>query len=149
VVQGGGLQAGPREGTDPRVEWAMTCDYVILDTSSRFSLIGVFEGINLTEAPGVHTQFFVVSMWNGQPLAPFTAETWIWSPDNEVLTRTQPFASQFSPHGKGLIINRFLNVSFPRPGVYTIELLADGRGIHQFPLIIQAAPVQQPQQPMP
>ncbi len=127
----------------------MTCDYVILDNANRFSLVGIFEGINLNDVPGIHPQFFVVSMWTGPALTPYSSETWIWGPDNEVLARTPAFSSQFSSHGKGLIINRFLNVSFPQPGVYTVELLVDGRGVHQFPLIIQAHQQQQQAQQQP
>lgn len=137
MVQGNSGPGSPTPADGTRVIWAMTCDYVMLDTSNRFSLIGVFEGLSLPELPSMHPQFFVASLWSGPPSSSYTTETWLWSPDNEVLARTPAFPSQFSAAGKGLIVNRFLSTTFSQAGTYMIELLMDGKALHQFPLIIQ------------
>ncbi len=137
MVQGGGFARGANGSERPSVVWAMSCDYVMIDNSGRFSIIGVFEGATMAQFPSAIPQFFVISMWSGPASATFTTETWLWSPDNEVIERTPPFPSQFSNFGKGLIINRFLNVAFPKPGVYHLELIVDGQGAFQLPLVIQ------------
>lgn len=109
--------------------WSFVADQFIVDQAGKFSIIGAWETIGAMSFPAVHPQLFVVTGWKGDPLASILAETKIWAPAGVLLTATGSHAFQLSNVGKGINVSQLINLQFPQPGEYTVEMFAFGESV--------------------
>lgn len=105
-------------------------DQFIADPRGKISIIGVWEEIAALNFPAVHPLLFVVTAWRGAVGTSFLAETRIWTPSQTLLFTTGAHPVQLSPMGKGIAVDQAIGLQFPAPGIYRLELMADGQSVH-------------------
>lgn len=109
----------------PNLEWALRCDYAFFDGQGKACLIGLFNRIWADSFPATHSLLFVVSNWIGDANETFSQHTRIMAPDGSQVAESRVPEVTASPAGGAGIITRFANITFPEPGDYRIELLAN------------------------
>jgi hypothetical protein len=110
-----------------QLKWAALADYVILDQSSKVSVLGMFERISVLNLPAIHPVMYVVSWWHGQPSGRFNLEQRIWAPTHQILVTGGSRSTQYSAAGRALAVQLFVGIQLPAAGNYTVEFLVDGR----------------------
>jgi hypothetical protein len=113
------------------------------ERNGKFILIGLFDAIGAPRFPMRHGRLFVVSRWcSGQ--GRFEQSTRIVRPDQVTPMATSrpvalnlPTAEAVATH-----VDLFVNLAFPEPGVYWVEILLDGDLRLRYPLRVNQ--LQQP-----
>lgn len=109
----------------PNLEFALSCDYLFEDADRKTCIIGVFERIWADSFPARHPFFFVASRWTGDPGETFKQRARIVAPDDSEVVLTTEVRATIPPGGGTRVYNKFVEITFPQPGAYRIELLAD------------------------
>ncbi len=69
-----------------KVDWALVCDYALIDTAGKLSVLGIFERLFAGNFPALHPVMYLVAQWSGAPCRRYLDV----SPDNESRLRAVP-----------------------------------------------------------
>ena len=117
------------------VRTGLLCDYVITSQDGSLSLVHIFSDLGFTTFPGTYPRFFVVfilSLDQGQ----HQVQVAILDPaGTPLLSDVQPAALDVElPGAESNLVMDLNNFAFPRPGIYQVQLLVDGRLAHSMTL---------------
>jgi hypothetical protein len=121
----------------PDLQFSIVCDDVRREENGKFILIGLFGLIGAVQFPAVHPVVFVVNRWcKGE--GEFSQRTRILSAaDNEVIAESPTASFRLADlDGQHTIISRFVNVRFPAPGKYWVEVLLGDELIRNYPIVL-------------
>ena len=121
----------------PDLQSSLICDDVRQERNGKFMLIGLFDAIHTENFPSTFAKICLVTRWcSGE--GTFTQRSRIIHPDQRtVMTEGQDVQVKLSsPEAAATSVEVFMNVVFPKPGVYWVEILLDGDLKIRYPLRI-------------
>ena len=128
----------------PDLQSCLICDDVRQERNGKFMLIGLFDAIHTEHFPSTFAKICLITRWcSGE--GTFTQRSRIINPDQKtVLAEGKEVMVKLpSPEAAATSVEVFINVAFPQPGVYWVEILLDGDLKIRYPL--RANLLQRPQ----
>jgi hypothetical protein len=122
-----------------KVEWALACDYALIDTGGKLSLMGIFERLYAGNFPAVHPLVYIAAQWSGQPGGVVEVELRIWGPSKEMIGTASQHV-ELGDNGMSGAIMRLSPLPLPAPGEYVFELLGGGISQKHISLIVETIP---------
>jgi hypothetical protein len=119
--------------------WGMFCDHFLVDSSGKYSFIGIFERVGAVSFPAVHNVLYLVCSVRGTPNTRSTAVVNIWSPEVTLLLSTQESPVQFGPDGRAMLVHLLYDLNFAQPGQYNFALEVTGRPAGELKLEVYTA----------
>ncbi|MFA5687870.1 MAG: hypothetical protein WC959_01775 [Kiritimatiellales bacterium] len=119
----------------PDLQSSLICDDVRQERNGKFMLIGIFDAIHSEQLPVTFMKMCLVTRWcNGA--GNFIQRSQILNTDQKtVLAAGQDVRVNLpSPEAAATSVEVFINVTFPAPGVYWVEILLDGDLKIRYPL---------------
>ncbi len=121
----------------PDLQSSLICDDVRQERNGKFMLIGLFDAIHTEKFPSTFAKLCLVTRWcsgNGT----FTQRSRIMHSDQHtVLAEGKDVQVNLpSPEASATSVEVFINVAFPAPGTYWVEILLDGALKIRYPLRI-------------
>ncbi|MDP6686207.1 MAG: hypothetical protein QGI05_04555 [Candidatus Omnitrophota bacterium] len=121
----------------PDLQFSIVCDSIRREDNGKLMFIGIFEVIGAKEFPAKHPQLFIANRWI-KGAGKFKEKTRIVNAkDNKVVIETKEVDFEL----KGIeaahtVISKFVNVVFPEPGKYQIEILLNQEVLRYYPVIV-------------
>jgi hypothetical protein len=129
------------DGTTPRVDWAVVCDYALVDGAGKISLLGIFERLFAANFPAMHPVMYFAAQWVGAPFSTIEVELRIWGPSKEMIgTATQHI--ELAENGRSGAVIQLSPVPLPAPGEYVFELLGGGTSQKHVSISVESPPTQ-------
>ncbi|MFA6524385.1 MAG: hypothetical protein WC264_02115 [Candidatus Paceibacterota bacterium] len=117
-------------GNDIKLNYMLVCDQVLIDQKGKGSFIGVFEKIQATSTPAVHSQFSVAVSTIGSPNTSCIQKIEIINlSDNNKMIAFVEKKLEFKETGIANFVGSFINILFPVFGKYWIKVSVDGESI--------------------
>ena len=122
----------------PDLQSSLLCDDVRQERNGKFILIGIFEGLIVSEFPTVFHRICVVNRWccgDGE----FSQLTRIVSSDGKSkLAEGRPVRLKFPDVNQvATAVEFFVNTRIEAPGTYWVEILLDGQLKLRYPLHVR------------
>ncbi len=119
----------------PDLQSSLLCDDVRQERNGKFMLIGLFDAIHTERFPSTFAKLCLVTRWcsgDGQ----FIQRSRIIHPDQKtVLVEGKDVQINLpSPEAAATSVEVFINVAFPKPGTYWVEILLEGDLKIRYPL---------------
>jgi len=121
----------------PDLQSSLICDDVRQERNGKFMLIGLFDAIHTQEFPSTFARLCLVTRWcSGR--GTFTQHSRIIQPDQKtILAEGKDVQVKLSsPEASATSVEVFMNVKFPQPGVYWVEILLESDLKIRYPLRI-------------
>jgi len=128
----------------PDLQSSLICDDVRQERNGKFMLIGLFDAIHTEKFPSTFAKLCLVTRWcSGE--GTFTQRSRIMHSDQHtVLAEGKDVQVKLaSPEAAATSVEVFINVAFPQPGVYWVEILLDDDLKIRYPLRVNR--IQRPQ----
>ena len=119
----------------PDLQSSLICDDVRQERNGKFILIGLFDAIHTENFPSTFAKLCLVTRWcSGE--GTFTQRSRIINPDQKtVLAEGKDVRVNLpSPEAAATSVEVFINVAFPQPGVYWVEILLESDLKIRYPL---------------
>jgi len=129
----------------PDLQSSLICDDVRQERNGKFMLIGIFDAIGAKNFPLRFGRICLVSRWcSGE--GTFTQHSRIMHLDQQtVLVEGKDIPVKLpSPETATTSVEIFMNVEFPEPGVYWVEILLEGDLKIRYPLRVNQTQRQPP-----
>jgi hypothetical protein len=110
----------------PDLQSSLICDDVRQERNGKFMLIGLFDAIHTHQFPCNFQRICLVTRWcSGE--GTFTQHSRIIHPDQKtILTEGKDVTVNLtSPEAAATSVEVFMNISFPKPGTYWVEILLE------------------------
>ncbi len=104
------------------IKWAELCDHVLVESSGKISVIGMFDGITARSFPAEHPDLWVVVKFEGFPGEKVGMEIDFVGPDGELRGHAAPIEGIVSSGGLAVLAARIFRPVFPKPGPYQIRI---------------------------
>ena len=119
----------------PDLQSSLICDDVRQERNGKFMLIGLFDAIHTEQFPSTFAKLCLVTRWCSGD-GTFTQRSRIMQTDQQtVLAEGKDVQVKLaSPEAAATSVEVFINVAFPEPGVYWVEILLDGDLKIRYPL---------------
>ena len=118
-----------------KLMYSLICDDVRLEVGNKLSLMGVFQNVFLATFPSAVVKFAVVNHWEGN--GEFETQVKILNPAREETVSSVPASFAISGQGHADNITFFANVTFDRPGTYTLQVFLSGDLVKESPLHVR------------
>lgn len=121
----------------PDLQFSIVCDSIRREDNGKLMFIGIFEVIGAKTFPAKHHQLFIANRWI-KGTGKFTEKTRIINiKDNKVVVETKEVTFELkaitSAH---TVISKFLNIVFPEPGRYQVEIFLNGEILRYYPILV-------------
>jgi hypothetical protein len=119
----------------PDLQSSLLCDDVRQERNGKFMLIGLFDAIHTERFPVTFAKMCLVTRWcSGE--GSFIQRSRIIHPDQQaVLVEGKDVQVNLpSPEAAATSVEVFINVAFPGPGTYWVEILLEGDLKIRYPL---------------
>ena len=119
----------------PDLQSSLICDDVRQERNGKFMLIGLFDAIHTERFPLTFAKICLVTRWcSGE--GTFTQRSRIIHPDQKtVLAEGKDVQVQLpSSNASATSVEVFMNVAFPEPGTYWVEILLENDLKIRYPL---------------
>lgn len=130
----------------PAILWAHLCENAFLEEDGRPSIIGVIDGISSSVFPVRYTPLCVGMRITAAEGDRFSTRSAIADDQGVRIIETDVINVDASnpenvPGVDSGIVNQFqrfvfINTVFPRPGLYSVEIIFDNILVHTIPLIL-------------
>ncbi len=130
----------------PEIIWAHICDKAFLGEDGRPSIIGEIDGISSPTFPVTYTPICVALRITSTKDDRFSMRSAISDDQGNRIIETEAVNIDGSQAENVLGVERgivnfvqvflFLDTVFPKPGVYSAEILVDDMLVHTIPLIL-------------
>jgi hypothetical protein len=121
----------------PDLQASLLCDDVRQEMNGKFMLIGLFERLGFPEFPGAVPKFCIVNRWCcGE--GTYTQQTRIMAPDG-VTKVVEGRAVEIKLQNETAVatsVEFFVNLRFPSPGTYWVEVTIDHELKIRHPLLV-------------
>lgn len=121
----------------PDLQSSLICDDVRQERNGKFMLIGIFDAIHAERLPLTFAKICLVTRWcSGE--GTFTQHSRIMHPDQRtVLAEGKEVQVTLpSPEAAATSVEVFINLQFPAPGTYWVEILLENDLKIRYPLRI-------------
>lgn len=121
----------------PDLQSSLICDDVRQERNGKFMLIGLFDAIHTESLPTTFARLCLVTRWcSGQ--GTFTQHSRIMHSDqSSILAEGKDVQVNLpSPESAATSVEVFMNVVFPAPGTYWVEILLENDLKIRYPLRI-------------
>ena len=117
------------------VKAGLLCDFVITSQDGNLSLIHLFSDLFFTTFPAAYPRLFVV-FFLALDRGEHQVQVSILDPGGApLLSEVEPANLDVElPGAESNLVMELPNFVFPRPGIYQVQLLVDGRLVHGMPL---------------
>jgi hypothetical protein len=122
--------------------YCIVCDDVRLEMGNKLSLMGLFENVFLPGFPSVLLKFAIVNHWEG--VGQYETQVKIVNPDRREVVASVPSTFIIENQGYADNVTFFTNVSFDRPGAYSVLILINGKQVAEKRIFIHHVPQQPP-----
>jgi hypothetical protein len=122
--------------------YCIVCDDVRLEMGNKLSLMGVFENVFLPGFPSVLLKFAIVNHWEG--VGQYETQVKIVNPDRREVVASVPSTFMIENQGYADNVTFFTNVSFDRPGAYSVLIFINGKQVGEKHIFIHHVPQQPP-----
>jgi hypothetical protein len=112
--------------TNVKLNHALICDQVIVDTSGKISIIGMFNRINTKNTPVVHGKFAIVINTSGNPGESYLEKIEIINLQDDKSIASVEGKIEFKSAGINNFFGNFVNILFPVFGKYWIKVSING-----------------------
>jgi hypothetical protein len=111
---------------DLKIKTSLLADNVIIDQQGKASILGVFDTINSSTIPALHSVFNLILIIKGKA-GNYQEKAKIKSPEGTTLLESEwaKFKLNDSTNSRAQIINEFRNILLPAKGEYKIEIYID------------------------
>ena len=121
----------------PDLQFSIVCDSIRREDNGKMMFIGIFEVIGAKNFPAKHHQLFIANRWI-KGTGRFKEKTRIInSRDNSKVVETKEVEFELkSIEAAHTVISKFLNIVFPEPGKYQVEVFLNGEIVRYYPIIV-------------
>ncbi|MFP4055539.1 MAG: DUF6941 family protein [Candidatus Brocadiia bacterium] len=121
----------------PELQYSVPCDDFRQEAGGKFLFIGVFETLRAAAFPYVHPAATVVNRWTDGE-GEFVERTRVLGSEGAVVAEGRDLGFALDPQSVGYtVVTRFVNLAFPAPGIYWVEVLLDGEVRRRYPLLVE------------
>ncbi|MFC1667496.1 DUF6941 family protein [Candidatus Omnitrophota bacterium] len=121
----------------PDLQFSVVCDSIRREDNGKMMFIGIFEVIGAKKFPARHHQLFIANRWiKGTGL--FNEKTRIINlKDSKSIVETKEVKFELKGMGSThTVISKFVNMVFPEPGKYQVEVLLNGEVLRYYPIVV-------------
>lgn len=121
----------------PDLQFSILCDSIRREDNGKMMFIGIFEVIGARVFPAKHHELFIANRWI-KGMGNFRERTRIInSKDNKVVVETKDVDFELKNiDSSHTVISKFMNIVFPEPCKYQVEILLKGEIVRYYPLIV-------------
>lgn len=121
----------------PDLQFSIICDSIRREDNGKLMFLGIFEVIGARTFPAKHHELFIANRWI-KGAGKFREKTRIVnSRDNRTVVETNEVLFELRDiEAAHTVISRMLNIVFPEPGKYRVEVLLDGEILRYYPVIV-------------
>lgn len=129
----------------PDLQSSLLCDDVRQEHNGKFMLIGLFDAIHTGRFPVTFAKMCLVTRWCSGEGSFIQRSRIMDSNQQTVLVEGKDVQVRLpSPEAAATSVEVFLNVAFPQPGVYWVEILLEGDLKIRYPLRVNQVRTQRP-----
>ena len=112
------------------LEFTHVCDMAFAtEHSKNINIIGIFENINASNFPFAHPHFTVVAGVKGERGSHRKRFRIYKENEREPLIETEETTFEMGESGRHSLANSFINMVFPEPGKYEIEIVINDKAL--------------------
>lgn len=120
----------------PSLVLGVICDYALISSDNKLSVIGIFHEINARQLPVVHPAFYVALQWLGST-GKYEEKVVVADPKGrELATHRGKFELKMAGQGHVSLI-RYSPFRFDVFGDYRINVFLDGELAREIPFTVQ------------
>ncbi len=121
----------------PDLQFSIVCDSIRREDNGKLMFIGIFEVIGAKTFPAKHHQLFIANRWI-KGTGKFTEKTRIINAkDNKPIVETKEVSFELKTIDSAhTVVSKFLNMVFPEPGKYQVEILLNGEILRYYPIVV-------------
>lgn len=121
----------------PDLQFSVVCDSIRREDNGKMMFIGIFEVIGAKKFPAKHHELFIANRWI-KGTGTFKEKTRVIDlKDNKVIFETREVDFELKNiEAAHTVISKFVNIVFPEPGKYQVEVLLNGEAIRYYPIIL-------------
>ena len=121
----------------PDLQFSIVCDSIRREDNGKMMFIGIFEVIGAKKFPAKHHELFIANKWI-KGTGAFKEKTRIMNlKDNKIIFETKEVNFELKNlEAAHTVISKFVNVVFPEPGKYQVEVLLNGETVRYYPIIL-------------
>ena len=122
---------------NPDLQFSIVCDSIRREDNGKMMFIGIFEVIGAKNFPAKHRELFIANRWI-KGAGKFTEKTRVINlKTNKVVVETKEVTFELKNiEAAHTVISKFLNIVFPEPGRYQVEVLLNGELLRSYPIIL-------------
>lgn len=121
----------------PDLQFSIVCDSIRREDNGKMMFIGIFEVIGAKSFPAKHRELFIANRWI-KGTGRFKEKTRIVNlQDNKIVVETKEVDFELKNiESAHTVISKFMNIVFPAPGKYQVEVLLNGDILRCYPIIV-------------
>jgi hypothetical protein len=121
----------------PDLQFSIVCDNIRREDNGKMMFIGIFEVIGAKKFPAKHHELFIANRWI-KGAGTFKEKTRIVNlKDNKPIFETKEVDFELKNiEAAHTVISKFINIVFPEPGKYQVEVLLNGETIRYYPIVL-------------
>lgn len=121
----------------PDLQFSIVCDSIRREDNGKMMFIGIFEVIGARTFPAKHHELFIANRWI-KGAGRFTEKTKVVNlKDNKMIVETNEVSFELKDiNSAHTVISKFINIVFPEPGKYQVEVLLGGETVRCYPIIV-------------
>ena len=121
----------------PDLQFSIVCDSIRKEDNGKMMFIGIFEVIGAKNFPAKHRELFIANRWI-KGAGKFTEKTRVINlKSNKMIVETKEVTFELKNiEAAHTVISKFLNIVFPEPGRYQVEVLLNGELLRSYPIIL-------------
>lgn len=121
----------------PDLQFSILCDSIRREDNGKMMFIGIFEVIGAKTFPAAHHELFIANRWI-KGMGSFKEKTKIVSlKDNKLIVETKEVEFELKNiEASHTVISRFMNIVFPVPGRYQVEVILNNELVRFYHLIV-------------
>lgn len=124
--------------TQYKPELMVLCDYSLFSQDGKFSIIGIFDRIYVTQLPSTHAKMVIASVISGPPNTECEYVVEFIDPDGK-LTKNKPVSMKvrIGQNGIGNVASEYIAFGIEQVGEFKVRLRINGDIVKDVPLYVQ------------
>ena len=121
----------------PDLQFSLVCDSIRREDNGKMMFIGIFEVIGAKKFPARHHELFIANRWI-KGTGRFKEKTRISNlKDNKMIFETKEVDFELKDiEATHTVISKFVNIVFPEPGKYQVEVFLNNETIRYYSIIL-------------
>jgi len=121
----------------PDLQFSLVCDSIRREDNGKMMFIGIFEVIGAKKFPARHHELFIANRWI-KGTGRFKEKTRISNlKDSKMIFETKEVDFELKDiEATHTVISKFVNIVFPEPGKYQVEVFLNNETIRYYSIIL-------------